>query len=203
MFRRRPIPANSGPARDPEAGQAMVEFIIVFPLQLVTTVLLMQFALLVIGRTAVDHAAWVAARAAMVAVQDPDLNPQVEAEAAAEQFLLPVTGRDGGTGGPIVYPGWGQMDRSMALNKTRVTIENPNGLRTADRVTATVEHDFYLAVPIANVMTVQATYHFVYMEAFVTDGGAAEALSMSYGGLPHVRLRSTRWIPKPWKDAQQ
>ncbi len=221
MFRRRTLPANDGPRtkgptgtsmrtpeagrsmRDPEAGQAMVEFIIVFPLQLVLTCCLMQFALLVIGRIAVDHSAWIAARAALTACQDPDLDPQAEAEAAAEQFLMPVTGRIGGTSGPINYPGWGPMDRSSARNKTTVTIDNESGLKTADRVIARVEHDFYLGIPIANVLTVSASYRFVYFQGWSTGGAAAESKSLSqYGGAPHLTLKASRWIPKPWKDAQ-
>lgn len=190
-------------ADDGEAGQAMVEFVIIFPLQLVVTVCLMQFALLVVGRIAIDHAAWCAARAALVACQPGGQDPQAEAERAAEEFLIPVSGRKGAIHAPLQFPGWGSMDRSgAAQTKTRVTVLNVANLKTADHVGVTVEHDFLLAVPIANMMFVFAEYRFVWFTGTTGNQWDSRAKTALYDS-PHIVLESSAWIPKPWQDPDQ
>lgn len=200
MFERRWLPTlRRRVSDDPEAGQAMVEFVIVFPVQLILTTFLMQLAFLIIGRTAVDHAAWCAARAALVSCQAGGEDPEQEAERAAEQFLIPVAGRKGGIGFPINYPGWGPMDRSTASKtKTRVEVLNANNLRTADRVTVKIEHDYLLAVPIANgLWTIPGGHHVYFSSSGSYDKNYQKTLLY---GAPHMVLGATRWIPKPWKD---
>ena len=50
-----------------ESGVAMTEFAIAFPLQFFATLAIMQFSLLLIGHVLTQHAAFAAARAALVA----------------------------------------------------------------------------------------------------------------------------------------
>lgn len=190
-----------------ENGQAMVEFVIVFPLQLLFTLLTMQYALIMIARVGIDHAAYQAARSALVACQDTSKSKaQVEDDAhrAASIFLIPIAGRSGVVGLPIRFPGWGFMDRSAAAQaKTRVEIdESIDQMRSGSRgrITATVEHDLELAIPVANLIFAGKT---------ITYGGVFRALdrdrslagtSPTYAGIPHLTLTATRFIPKTWAD---
>ncbi|MBI4615589.1 MAG: pilus assembly protein [Planctomycetes bacterium] len=188
-----------------EDGQAMVEFVIVFPVQFLFTVCLMQYAFLLIGRIATDHAAWIAARAALVACQPGGNTAQEDAERAAEEFLTPVTGRSQRVPAnvPILYPGWGPMDRStQAQAKTRVEVLNVGSLETADRVTVVLHHDFELVIPVANYMFVAPWLPVFYWPGVGPVGGGDPddlAASAQYGA-PHIVLRAERFVPKPWKD---
>ena len=185
----------------------MAEFVIVFPLQLLFMLLTMQYALIMVARQGVDHAAYLAARSALVTCQDTTKSKttvEQDAHLAASIFLTPIAGRSGAFGVPIRAPGWGFLDRSGAAQvKTRVDIdESISQMRNGStgRITATVEHDFQLAIPVANL---------IFAGESITYGGVFRAIgrdrslsgaSPSYGGIPHLTIIATRFIPKTWAD---
>lgn len=87
-----------------ESGQAVVEYAIVFPVQLLLTLTIIQLAHLFIARQVLEYGAFCAARAVLVGV-DP-----VEAQRAA---IIPISAIAGPTGATtsdssaaIVIPGW-------------------------------------------------------------------------------------------------
>ena len=82
-----------------ERGQAMVEFAIVFPIQLFLTLAMMQLAHFMIAKLVVNHAAYASARAALVIREgvDSDGNDwQVRASDAVNRAAIticsPITG---------------------------------------------------------------------------------------------------------------
>lgn len=171
------------------SGQAMVEFAVVFPLQLLITLGIIQLCLVIVGAIVVDCAAESAARAALVG-EDP--------HRAASLICSTVTGSSwraaGGEG--IRVPGWGMLPNSrQALAKTRVEIATPlyadeassvqlrevQPLRTETPVIeAYVEHDFELIIPVVDLMG-----------SFVFGGRKIH-------GARHMTLRAKGTQPVPW-----
>ena len=185
----------------------MVEFVIVFPLQLLFTLLTMQYALIMIARVGIDHAAYIAARSALVSCQDTSktkFEVEDDAHLAASIFLIPIAGRDGVFEFPIRIPGWGFMDGSAAaLAKTRVQIEESMAeMRSGSsgRITATVEHDFQLVVPVANLIFAGETINYGGVFGALGRDRSIAGQSLRYGGIPHTTYTSTRFIPKTWAD---
>lgn len=137
-------------------GQAMVEFALVFPVQLFVTLGVLQWALLYIGQEVVAYSAFCAARAAIV-----EDNPDNAAQRAAQIACIPVAGTsvDGdleafeGLPTPI-----GDLDRGRAsIIKTSVAIIEPPG---SGRVTVEVSHNFELVVPVVNYFPFSAVTYF-------------------------------------------
>ena len=111
-----------------EGGQALVEYAIVFPLQLMMTLAIIQLAQIFVAKQVVEYAAFCGARAKLVNLSDD------EARAAAVIALSSVCGSDptkdgpGGGGGPpvtgdagnttvphpfaLLLPGWGSRTMS-------------------------------------------------------------------------------------------
>ena len=104
-------------------GQALVEFALVFPLQLLIVLFILQMSLIQVGRAVVSYAAYCAAHAEMLG-QDP--------EEAAAVALIPLGDADAapaydpGTGEYYEppgdhLPGWGAQPKwNDARNKTKV-----------------------------------------------------------------------------------
>jgi len=114
-------------ARAGERGQALVEYAIVFPLQLMMTLAIIQLAQIFVAKQVVEYAAFCGARAKLVGLSDD------EARAAAVIPLSgicgsdpmldgagtpPLTGAAGNTTAPhafsMILPGWGSRTMSSA-----------------------------------------------------------------------------------------
>ncbi len=155
-------------AGETESGQAMVEFVLVFPMQLLLTLAIIQFAFLLHAHLVVYQAAFLGARAA--AVSDL-MEPRISAEEAAKRVVartvavLTASG-DGPLGDGISPPHaldwparggrWGfepERQRQAYALLRRVTVtptdvsSNPDGYVSCD-----VEFDYLLSVPVANSM---------------------------------------------------
>ena len=171
-----------------DRGQAMAEFAVAFPLQLLITLGIVQLCLVIVGAIVVDYAAKAAARAELVG-EDP--------HQAAAFVCSPIAGSTWNAVGAqdIRVPGWGHLNHSQqALAKTRVTIETPlygggfsgqlNEVMPLDtptsHVVAHVEHDFELIIPVIDAMG-----NFVF-------GGR------KVHGARHITLRATAIQQVPW-----
>ena len=95
-------------ARAGERGQALVEYAIVFPLQLMMTLAIIQLAQIFVAKQVVEYAAFCGARAKLVNLSDD------EATRAAVIPLSSICGsdptKDGAVG--IRLPGWGSRTMS-------------------------------------------------------------------------------------------
>jgi Flp pilus assembly protein TadG len=166
-------------AADSESGQGLVEFVIVFPVQLFVILAIMQFALLCVGHLVVQHAAFVAARAALVAdtmVSDasnptgsPGMSARVAAEEAARIVCAAVTQEEDAE--PIPAPrSW----RTDSINRANTTAMRVTVSVEEQYVGAVVEYDFQLFIPVARFL--------------FADGPRSYQV-----------LRKAAYLAKPWK----
>jgi len=156
-------------------AQALAEFAVVFPVQLLITLGIAQFALVMYARDIVTYAAHQAAWAERVGE---------DSHAAAYTVCSPITGkttgdRQGryepantfspgsssgatfrwsdaiagqtGTGGAdAVYPGWGRLRRSgISALKTHIRVITPH-TEDEDYVEVSVMHEYELIIPFVN-----------------------------------------------------
>ena len=169
-------------------GQAMTEFAVAFPIQLLMTLGIIQLSLIIVGAIVVNYAAEAAARAVLVG-EDP--------HRAASLICSSIAGSTsaGGADEPLRVPGWGQMPRSQqALAKTRVDVFTPlyfggapSGLDEVqplrgdnNTIEVTVEHDFELIIPVVDTMG-----------AFVFGG-------RTINGARHITLSAKGTQKVPW-----
>lgn len=124
-----------------EHGQALVEFAIVAPVQLLLVLGILQVAYLLVARHVMTYAAHAACRAQLVG-RDPQL-----AAALVCSIISPISRGDG-----INVPGWGMLPRSpSAIRRTRVMVLSDPGPGEG-LVHVRVEHEYRLFVPIANAL---------------------------------------------------
>ncbi|HOX39074.1 MAG TPA: pilus assembly protein [Candidatus Brocadiia bacterium] len=188
-------------ARAGETGQAIIEFAIAFPLQLLAVLTIMQLSLLYCAKQVLHVAAVRAVQAAVVA--DPSMgdDPEENARFVAAFICSPITGPtlpDGAEAIPedadAEIPGWGFMPRfgiSRYL-KTNTIVERAEG-----RVTVTVTHDYELVIPFINsVFAWTGGSGFLWSSEEVE---MAEGLDGKSGGeesgaiypTPHLRMSAT------------
>lgn len=154
-----------------DRGQAIVEFAIVFPFQLLIVLGLLQLLQVFVAKHALVYAAFAAARAEMVGEPGEDAAAMILAPVSGD---TPVPGR--GRPAPFRFPGWGAEPKSpWARGKTRVFRETELGV---ERVR--VEHDLELWIPFADL-------------AFDWDGRPN-----NHGGARHITMEETARIPRPW-----
>jgi len=130
-------------SRISNGGQAIVEYAIVFPIQLMLTLCIIQLGHLFVAKQVVEYAAFCAARAALVG-EDP--------QDAASFACTRITGWAGVNPGAIYLPGWGDLPGyGAARSKTRVRIlpPGPNDPQPPP-VSVEVVHNYQLRVPIAD-----------------------------------------------------
>ncbi len=160
-------------------GQAVVEFALIFPVQLLITLVILQVAFLYVASQVVHYAAFAAARAELVGES---------AEDAADAICTPVAGIRNLTamGQPILYPGWGNLDRSdISRERTSVEILTPLSA-DAQFVEVTVTCNVELIFPVANKIV-----------SWIPLGS-----DENYGeidGIPHVGVVCSRRLPVPWR----
>ena len=160
-------------------GQAVVEFAMIFPVQLLVTLIILQLAFLYVASQVVSYAAFAAARAELVGES---------AEDAADAICTPVAGiRDlSAMGPPIQYPGWGNLDRSdISRERTSVEILTPLSA-DAQFVEVTVTCNVELIFPVANRIV-----------SWIPIG--AEENYGEMDGIPHVGVVCSRRLPVPWR----
>ncbi len=173
-----------------QRGQALPEFAVAFPLQLLMTMGIIQLCLIIVAAIVVNYSAEAAARAELVG-EDP--------HRAASMICSTVTGStwNAALSEGIRVPGWGELPNSrQALKKTRVTIDTPlYDSYSAERlcevhprqgntatIVAYVEHDFELIIPVVDFMT-QAVFDVVKID-----------------GAWHMTLRARGTQQVPWAD---
>ena len=163
--------------RGRQAGQAIVEYAIVFPIVLLIALSLIQLAHIFVAKQVVSYAAFCAARAALVG-EDPDR--------AAAFVCSPITGTTGADRPEeFTLPGWGELRGSGAsMVKTQPAVID---LAEGRYVSAEVTHQFQLQIPIADELT--------YRVASVLMG--VENVDRATYGAPHLNIRGTAMLAVP------
>ncbi len=174
-----------------QTGAAMVEFALVFPLQLLFTLGVMQLALLYIGHMVVHYSAYQAARAALVT----DSN-RFKTERAAEIACAAITTKGAGASG--VH----QITR-LAAFKTGVRIIDEG--EHSHEIIVEVTHDFELIIPVVNqVFAFPYKSFFWFQDRRLPSAQDAQNrwLETKYG-TPHLRIVKAAVVVKPWKSPRK
>lgn len=215
----RPAPAARS---DGESGAAMVEFAIVFPLQLLVFLLGLQLCLIVMGKMMVNYSAFCAARSYIVGrpkisgtgsdlPQDVAEIMRKKAEDAAAIALIPVGGMatDGETFEEVILPGWEGSDPDFGIlsrrSREKVDVEvlegmNRYGVTTNPRVVLEVHFAFEMMIPLANWVI------FYGLDAMnpglvhfkpVNQAGTMpdQSIGVLIGGVPHIVLTERGVMP--------
>jgi TadE-like protein len=172
------------------AGQVIVEYAIVFPLQLMFTLAIVQLAHMFVARQILEYGAFCAARSAAVA--ESGVSHELIEENALRAAAFPISRVAGKSGyeyddEAMTVPGWGPLDGSTAaLNKTRVTIsEEKIGGSTVIR--CALRHDYELMVPMGSAVVYQVGQAFLTMSDVEADPDSTGlARPAIYGSEPHI-----------------
>jgi Flp pilus assembly protein TadG len=163
-----------------ERAQVLVETAIAFPVQIVITLAIMQYALLAGAKQTVIAAAHAAARAALVGL---------DTQRAASIVLSPIAGPylPPGIAAPIFIPGVGNLKHSpQAQLKTTVDLVNPPD--DGDKlVTARVTFEYELPIPFVEYTPFQ-NWSLLW--------GRVEKLGAR--GVVHKVMTQSCTLPQPW-----
>lgn len=161
-----------------ERGQVVVEYAIVFPIQLLMTLAIIQLAHVFVAKQIIGYAAFCGARAEIVGES---------AEDAATLVLSRIAGTTGAEDEPnIELPGWGEQKAyGAARKKTKVEItKTEEGGVTVVR--CDVVHDLELLVPVGNYIAYRLGDVFLNLET-QDDYGA-----------PHIAIPGSSTVVRPW-----
>jgi hypothetical protein len=163
-----------------ERAQVLVETAIAFPVQIVITLAIMQYALLAGAKQTLVAATHAAARAALVGL-DP--------HRAASIVLSPIAGptHPAGTAAPIFIPGVGFLKHSsQAQLKTTVDLTSPPD--DGDKlVSARVTFDYEFPIPFVEYTPFQ-NWHLLW----------GDIIRIGPRGVVHKVMTQTVSLPQPW-----
>jgi hypothetical protein len=167
-------------AREEESGQGMVEFVIVFPVQFLVIAGIMQFALVNMATLVVNHAAFKAARAALVADESPSVGSKMPKRAAAI-ICSAIAGTHGQRSAETMsYPG--PAGGSKTLARYGVAFANTDVKIHYDAegqaIQAIVSHKYEMVIPIVH-------------KIFSTGNHV--------NGIPYRLIQEDCILPCPWR----
>ena len=170
-----------------QAGTAIVEFAIVFPVLLLIVLGVIQISLMFVAREVVEYSAYAAARAELVG-EDP--------ERAAETVCSAIAGPtfDHTLGQPLKVPGWGELPRSQA-SVVKTSVKVIDGIENSDgTVTVEVTHLYEMVVPVASML-------FKPISRPLEPGDMPQDLQdlfVTIEGAPHFVIKCRYTRPVPW-----
>ncbi len=201
------------PPAGSQRGQAIVEFAIAFPLQLMIMLFIMQLALIYTGRQVVTYAAYQAARSAAVAGSQDEA--YFRAHRAASMICAPITGPTirGATVSPsdirmaaMELPGWGEIPKSGVSSRVKTHLSHLEFI-PPNEVEVTVTHYYELTLPVVGFLVgtfmgrpAPQTQHGIGREG--SGAGSSEMAHEYATGIwniraPHMRIRSTARVAMP------
>ncbi|MHC4601178.1 MAG: TadE/TadG family type IV pilus assembly protein [Planctomycetota bacterium] len=220
-----PLPKRETEKTNGESGAAMVEFAIVFPLQLLLCLLGIQLCLIIMGKQVVNHAAFCAARAELVRGTGKAGEPlETKGEAAGEAAVIactPIggTATAGGVYPAIELPGWEGSAPNLDILSQRAREkllaacdDQPNLVNVMEgasddtgRVVVKVRFAYELMIPLANWVIYFAldtmNPGLVHFDSVENSGSAPdEALATVIGKVPHLILEEHGVVSANWKD---
>ena len=176
--------------RNSQRAQALVEYAIVFPLQLMLTLGIIQLAHIFVAKQVLDYAAFCGARASLVGLDDAD---------AMKAAVIPVSRIAGPSGvAPrpdlVEIPGWGYLRNADAADEKMTDPHGRFDVASVSLVSGTgirceITHAYELRVPIGNMVSYALCDVFLGAEDIVMIGDA-----------PHIRMQATCTLPQPWAE---
>jgi len=188
---RMPFAALAGAVRRSCAGQAIVEYAIVFPLQLMLTLAIIQLAHLFVAKHVIEYGAFCGARAALVGLSDDD------ARLAAALPISTISGAAADrTSEPLTVPGWGPLPGSRgALERTggmwgefRITRDTEPG-SGGPIVVCNLTHWYKLVVPVGNTIVYRLGDAVVGLENLERVGSAS-----------YFQMKASCTLAQPWAN---
>lgn len=169
-----------------ERGQALVEYAIVFPLQLIITLAIIQIAHLFIAKQVLEYGAFCAARSYL---------SEADKDEAMTAAMIPISKIAGPTGivegAEIEIPGWGPLANSdAAVQKTAHFAVVRDSFEGRAVIRSEIEHMVELRVPIGNVVAYALGDVALGVDGFDRD---------TYGA-PHLRMRAGCVLAHPWGE---
>jgi Flp pilus assembly protein TadG len=190
--------------RDSESGQAMVEFVLVFPVQLFLTVGIIQFAFIAHAYLVVGQAAFMGARAAAVADMSTGITPGRAAERqVARTVALLTTGNPNTTVGEAgaVNPPAGEMQWSaQAASGTGTTGTfgfNDNRAQEAYGLLARSRAPFAQEERQGEYWSCEVVFNYMVLVPIVMPVGSGPTIN----GRRTFRIQRVGYIATPWKMA--
>lgn len=173
------IPPSRGLRRD--GGQALVEYAIVFPIQLMLTLAVIQLAHVFVAKQVLEYAAFCGARAALVG------------ESPTTAACIPISSIAGTSGASfsdsISIPGWGTLPRSGAAEQKTIVNVQAITQSGSPAIRCDIEHDYELRVPIGNYVAYRVGDIFL----------SAQDLNR-IGDVPHITMKASCSLAQPWED---
>lgn len=201
-----------------ESGQAMVEFVLVFPVQLLLSLLILQFCFVAHAHLVVQQAAFLGARAGAVAdvAPDTDFEKVDDWRAAGKKAARRVAGRTVGvltSGGTPAVPGGTDDDDTKAMRWHNAS----NGGRefSSQRVQeafghldvkflpypqdgyvgCSVTYDYVMFIPVANHILAKSQMIFNFGGSGTYNEASQERQRTCY------RIKRVSFIPTTWTRA--
>ncbi|MHC4777484.1 MAG: TadE/TadG family type IV pilus assembly protein [Planctomycetota bacterium] len=209
--------------RDAQSGVAMVEFAIVFPLQLLIFLLGLQLCLIIVGKQVVNYAAFSAARAELVRGTGMPGEPLEEkGEAAGEAAVIACTAIGGtatnGSSFPsIELPGWegSSPDLDILSQRAREKLQAVSGDSSrlveviegasdgTGRVVVRVRFAYELMIPLANWVIYYAldgmNPGLVHFDSVENSGASPDqAIATVIGNVPHLVIQEDGVLSANW-----
>lgn len=193
---------------DGETGAAMVEFAVVFPVQLLVFLLGLQLCLIVAGKHVVDYAAFCGARAELVGESPEDA-------VALACTSIGGTATEGGNYTPYGLPGWegNAPDLDVLSQRAQEKLHLPGtGVeileRTSNgtgRVKVRVRFAYEMMIPMANWVIFYGLDGIrpglVHFDALDRSGTVPDSsLALVVGGVPHLVLEEEAVVAANWPE---
>lgn len=201
-----------------ESGQAMVEFVLVFPVQLLLSLLILQFCFVAHAHIVVQQAAFLGARAGAVADVGPDKgwDKLDDWKADGKKAARRVVGRTVGvltSGGTPAVPGGTDDDDTKAMTWSNDSNRNwgYNAKRVQEAfghldvkflpypqdgyVGCAVTYDYVMFIPVANHILAKTQMIFNFGGSGTYNEASQERQRTCY------RIRRVSFISTPWTRA--
>jgi len=169
-----------------ERGQAIVEYALVFPIQLMLTLGVIQLAHIFVAKQVLEYGAYCGARSLII---DTGSDKERNARTAAIIPISKITGVSGvDTANDIELPGWGTLPKSGAASAKTNTTFQPYTDAGTTIVRCEIEHNYELSVPVGNLVAAGIG------SVFLLDEGD---VNREWGNAPHVLMKAYSALPKP------
>lgn len=180
-------------ATENESGQALVEFVIVFPVQLLLTLAIIQLALIMNAYIVVQHAAFMGARAVAVSdVEGAKAKDQAAKRVAARYCAAIASGESSGGGGGGDQLRWEASSGNIGFSNAKqqeaygyATVK-ANDEANQGYVSCNLTYDYVLWIPVANTL-------------FATVAGNRAASNAR--GRKVFRMQRVGFVATPWTMA--
>lgn len=185
-----------------EEGAALVEFVIIFPMQLMLTLVIIQYALLVHATLVVTQAAQRGARAAAVSDLADGVNLQTSAVRAVARTVAAITPVEAagsftqignvpnpGAAGKLQWQGSGgippEREQEAYALLRRVDVQRQTSGPDHGLVSVAVEFDYVMVIPVGG-------------RTIALLNQAAGASSGDRGGIPTFTVKRAGFFMAPW-----